>query len=391
MILLSNMPLKMNLFRLIILALLNLVGNSLVIGDNDYLDSFLSEAVCEKQRLFNDQRYPNVVVTTRGTVLSVWGNNGVVVRRSEDGGRSWGPKITVANAGYHGGGTTVDGKSGDILVFVEARQPPAPLTIYRSQNDGRSWQAQSTIIEKDKAGNSPSMHMNEHGIMLQRGPHKGRLLRPSRYYGPNGGKDEWPLQYTNAIYSDDGGRSWKTSDPFPEKGTGEAALLELSDGRIYYNSRLHWAKRPSNKRRREAWSNDGGVSWKNWRIIDVLPDGDQGRTYGCMGGLIRLPLENRDILIFSNLDTSASYRERISVWASFDSGKTWPVKRLVDAGRSGYSSLAVGRNKTPSAGWIYLFYEHDPIKGAHIARFNLTWLLGGIATGDGVVPKLISN
>ena len=209
-----------------------------------------------------------------------------------------------------------------------------------------------------------------------------------RYYGPNGGEAEWSQQYTNAIYSDDGGKSWKTSKPFPENGTGEAALVELSDGRIYYNSRVHWSKRPRNKRRREAWSDDGGVTWKDWRIIDVLPDGDQGRTYGCMAGLTRLPLADRDILIFSNLDTDASHRERVSVWASFDGGKTWPVKRLVDAGRSGYSSLAVGRGNSPSAGWIYLFYEHDPFKGAHMARVNLAWLLGGKATGNGIIPKL---
>ena len=110
-----------------------------------------------------------------------------------------------------------------------------------------------------------------------------------------------------------------------------------------------------------------------------------------MGGLTRLPLEDRDILIFSNLDTDASYRERISVWASFDGGKTWPVKRLVDAGRSGYCSLAVGRDQTPSAGWIYLLYEQDPIKGGHMARFNLAWVLGGEATGDGALPNLMNK
>jgi sialidase-1 len=66
-----------------------------------------------------------------------------------------------------------------------------------------------------------------------RGPHKGRLLRPTRYYGPKDGEENWPRQYTNAIYSDDGGQSWKTSEPFPEKGTGEAALVELADGRVY--------------------------------------------------------------------------------------------------------------------------------------------------------------
>ena len=209
------------------------LASALAVEVADGLEAFLGKPVFEKQRLFDDQRYPNVVVTTRGTVLSVWGNDGVVVRRSEDGGRTWGGVITVSEKGYHGGGTTVDENSGDLLVFVEDRQPPAPLTVYRSRDDGRTWQTQVTVIEKDLNGNIPSMHMNEHGVTLRHGKHKGRLLRPTRYYGPNGGGVEWPLQYTNAIYSDDGGKSWKTSRPFPEKGTGEATLVELSDGRIY--------------------------------------------------------------------------------------------------------------------------------------------------------------
>ena len=65
------------------------------------------------------------------------------------------------------------------------------------------------------------------------------------------------------------------------------------------------------------------------------------------------------------------------------------VKRLVDPDRSGYSSLSVGRHGTPSEGWIYLHYEHDPFKGSHIARFNLSWILQGALTGDGALTEVV--
>lgn len=351
------------------------------------LKAFLASPSLEIQQVFKGERFPNVVVTMKGTVLVTWGNAQVRARRSEDGGKTWGDDIIIAKPGFQGGGTTVDEVSGDILVFVEEKHPPAPLTVYRSQDDGLTWVAEKPVIYADSKGNMPSMHMNEHGITLRHGKHAGRLIRASRYYGKRNHKDEWPNHYTNAIYSDDRGKTWHTSDPFPENGTGEATIAELSDGRLYYNSRVHWQERPKNTRRRHAYSDDGGQTWKDWQIVEVLPDGHQHRSYGCMGGLVRLPVKGQDILIFSNIDTKAAKRERGTVWASFDGGKTWPVKRLVVAGAHGYSSLSVGRPVTPSEGWIYLNYEGEPKEGSMVARFNLSWLLDGESTGDGSVPS----
>lgn len=351
------------------------------------VDSFLGKPEMEMQQVFQDERFPNIVVTMKGTVLATWGNKSIRARRSEDGGKTWGPEITIANPGFQGGGTTVDEKTGDILAFVEDHHPPAPLTLYRSRDDGKSWQAEKVTVHPDSKGNMPSMHMNEHGITLRHGEHKGRLLRPARYYGKKNDRTEWPNHYTNAVYSDDGGKNWQTSEPFPENGTGEATVAELSDGRIYYNSRVHWQDRPKNTRRRSAWSEDGGQTWKNWQIVNILPDGHQHRSYGCMGGLVRLPVERQDILIFSNIDTPNAKRERSTVWASLDGGKTWPAKRLVYEGASAYSSLTAGRPGTPSEGWIYLHFEGGPSGGSQVARFNLPWLLAGETTGNGRVPE----
>lgn len=352
---------------------------------------FLSTAGFSMQQVFKGERFPNIVVGVDGTVLALWGSSFIRVRRSEDGGATWGPEIIISKPGFQGGGATVDETSGKIFAFVEQGHPPAPISVHCSEDHGKSWQKIDATIHKDALGNMPSMHMNEGGITLRHGAHAGRLIRPARSYAGGNKHSEWPNHYTTAIYSDDGGQVWHTSAPFPENGTGEAAIAQLSDGRLYYNSRVHWEKRPDNTRRRCAWSTDGGQTWKDWQLVKVLPDGRQDRSYGCMGGLTRLPIQGRDILLFSNLDTQSKNRERITVWGSFDGGKSWPIKRLVFDGPSSYSSMTAGRPHTPSEGWVYLQFEGGPGGGAQVARFNLSWLLGGSATGDGTIPMWIKT
>ena len=361
---------------------------SLAAGDSPAegkLKAFLGKSRLNITPVFKDGRFPNVVVTMKGTIVATWGSSNLRAKRSEDGGKTWGKDITIAKSGIHGGGTTVDETTGDILAFVEDKHPPAPLTVYRSKDDGKTWVAEPVKIHPDMKGKVPSMHMNEHGITLRRGKHKGRLLRPSRNYGKgNRPVSLFPTHYANAIYSDDGGKTWRTSNPFPENGTGEACVAELSDGRIYYNSRRAWAPQGKSPLRRwAAWSSDGGATWEDVKFCKALPDGPQNTSYGCMGGLVRLPIKGKDILIYSNCDSPGG-RKRGTVWASFDGGKTWPVTRLVYEDDFAYSSLNAGRPGTPSEGSVYLHFESG---GSKVACFNLSWLLAGKATGDGAIPK----
>jgi sialidase-1 len=208
--------------------------------------------------------------------------------------------------------------------------------------------------------------------------------------GPQNSNDVvWrPYHYSTALISDDHGKTWQTTNPFPVLGTGEAAIAELSDGRLLYNSREHMSR----GNRFFATSYDGGSLWIEARRSGELPDGPRGTSYGLMGGMLRLPIAGRDILLYSSSDTEAGAmpaqtgasiaggREKITVWASFDGGQSWPVKRLVYDGPSAYSNLGVGRSGTPSEGRIFVIFEGGPA-GSHaavqVASFNLAWLLDG--------------
>ena len=355
------------------------------------MDALLGEPefeMHEMQNMFDSGRAPNVVVATDGTVLATWGTGHFQVRRSEDGGKTWGEPITIAKPGSQGG-MTVDETSGDILAFTATNR-----FLYRSTDHGRTWEIQDTVVHADKNGNIPEMPMAEHGVTLRHGQHKGRLLRTARWIAGSDEPTNWPRHYNTAVYSDDGGKTWHTSTPFPAMGTGEGTLTELSDGRIYYNSRRHWTPKGINPYMRwTAWSYDGGATWEDLSMSRILPDGSLDGFGGCHAGLARLPVRGRDILLYSNCDSPAG-RKDMTVWASFDGGKTWPVKRQVFQGPSAYSSITAGRPGTPSEGWFYILFEGGQshrYEGGYLAQFNLNWLLEGEKIGDGELPTWIEQ
>ena len=53
--------------------------------------------------------------------------------------------------------------------------------------------------------------------------------------------------------------------------------------------------------------------------------------------------------------------------------------------------MTSGRPDTQSEGWIYLLYEGGKEGGGTLARFNLSWVLDGEATGDGKVPDWVEG
>jgi sialidase-1 len=312
---------------------------------------------------------------------------GNTCRRSADGGATWGPDIEIGPEAKSGN-AVLDETSGDLL-FTD----PGAGWLYRSRDNGLTWAREECTVLPDGFGLAPKREgvaAMQDGVTLAFGPKKGRLLMPARIMGLKNSNDvPWrPYHYSTALYSDDGGKTWQTSKPFPVMGTGEATLAELSDGSVLYNSREHMSRGG----RFFAWSQDGGDLWIDAARRPDLPDGVRGTSYGCKGGMVRLPIAGRDVLVTSNLDSDSGEmpkqvgastskgRERVTVWASFDGGKTWPAKRLVYDGPSAYSELAAGRPGTPSQGRVTLLFEGGPkdcYEAVQAVTFNLSWLLEG--------------
>ena len=336
----------------------------------------------EIQDLFTAVRIPNIVVTPDGTVLA-FAQSGRLVRRSADGGRTWRPAREVGPDA--GGSALVDTVTGDIML-VRAKGG----YLWRSRDQGKTWAREPIVIRPDAVRHGTPDNVpvqttcSESGLTLLHGKHRGRLLMPARIQPPGGNNDQqwWPYNHNTAIYSDDRGRTWQTSGPV-QSGTGEGTLAELSDGTIYYNSRSHMS---IDHRRRIAWSYDGGHMWTDWHVCEHLREVGEPfyfkygtkPSYGCNAGLVRMPLEatdGKDVLLFSTPDNPGASRIRMTVWASFDGAKTWPVKRTVHEGPSAYSSLAADKD-----GAVFLLFERGEEKlyeRIAVARFNLQWLTHG--------------
>jgi sialidase-1 len=358
------------------------------------LEAFMDQPMFAMQELFQGRGGRNIVTARDGTVLAI---HGKTARRSADGGKTWSDAAEIGPDA--GGNAIVDEKTGCIMLV----NPTGHRWI--SEDAGLTWTREEIKVLPNKMGHGAGgKDLNagcfQPGVTLQFGKHQGRLIMPVRW-SPSNALMWRPVIYNTAIYSDDRGKTWQTTNPFPVLGTGEAGLAEVSDGRILYSSREHMTR----GNRFFAWSYDGGERWLNFWRSEILPDGARGSSYGCMGGLIRLPVKGRDILIYSNLDSgggvtprieragasSGGGREKITVWASFDGGETWPMKRLVFDGPSAYSNLAVGRKGTPSEGMMYLAFEGGKhmYAGVQVAVFNLSWLLQGEKTGAGDVPPWV--
>ncbi|MFF4694274.1 exo-alpha-sialidase [Streptomyces chattanoogensis] len=350
-------------------------------------------------------RIPAIVKTRRGTVLAFAegrvhdcgdaGDIDLVLKRSTDGGRTWGP-LQVIN---HGDGDThgnpaplVDRRTGRIVIaetYNKGRTDglscdvPCDRTphLQYSDDDGATWSAPRDLTPTIRPPEWNSWYATGpvHGIQLTRGRHAGRLV-----VGINAesyAQGRVTENHAALVHSDDSGRTWKVGalDTWPIAGDGtfrqkpsEMTLLERTDGSIYVNGREQDGTDLGH--RTAAVSRDGGDSFTG--PFRAIPD-----LYSPMvqASALRLPRSraagrgHTRTLFAAPADPDR--RRTMTIRSSWDEGRTWEgVDRgaRVTTDWSGYSDMAA---LSPDVtGLLYEGGKADAREEIRFVRFTEEWL-----------------
>ena len=316
-------------------------------------------------------RIPGIVVTTKGTVLAYcearkgdrgdWGTIDILLRRSADGGKTWGPRMKIAavegphrknpvalaqglarpeDVTYNNPVAIVDRKTGAVHFLFNLEYMRA--FYMRSDDDGRTFskpvEITATFEEFRREYDWKVLATGPgHGIQLS----SGRLLVPVWLSTGTGGHAHRP-SVVSVIHSDDRGRTWRRGEiAVPNTAEwvnpSETVPLELADGRVMLNARSE----SKAQRRLIIYSRDGATGWSEPKFQPELLEPI------CMGSTVRLskkPSQDRNRILFANPDNlgradgkevpgTGRDRRNLTVKLSYDEGATWPVAKPLAAWR----------------------------------------------------------
>ena len=264
----------------------------------------------------------------------------ILINRSTDGGHTWSEPYTLVEGQGVGKGfgdcalVRTNDEGGLLAAFVGGcgfwqGRPENPLHAYiaRSYDNGQTWTAPKDITDElygAKCNNEVSrawwsaFFASGNGLLTS----TGRIM----FVLAVRDTEEWAA-CNYAVYSDDNGETWRISGRASQRGD-EAKVVELADGNILMSIRHEG----------ERWYNiseDGGVTWQP----ETSAWSDLMAT-ACNGDIIRYPSdEGRSVLLHSL--PGPEKRENVTVYVSYDEGKTWPVSKCVVPYASAYSSLCI--------------------------------------------------
>lgn len=342
-------------------------------------------------------RIPSLLTTSKGSLLAFserrlglhdHAQNDIVLRRSSDEGKTWGPEIVVFEDGMNSinDPLTVQLADGRIMMmfarFPYGRHARASgwikmadtgyddpkvnvLTFTTvSEDDGLTWSKPKDISKSAKAEHWLNANTPGAMIQLKKGPHKGRIVASLWGAVPVKGEDgkikrSWEIV---AVYSDDNGETWKRTESLddPEKGfPNECQVVEASNGDLVIISRNQGGV----ALRKKSVSKDGGETWSTITTDPTLP------SVACMGSVISGPVKADGSWDLYASFPSAQGRKNGQIAVSTDHGKSFQIKKIV-TGPFAYSATQI----SPDGKSLYCLYETAGYKEQRLLSIPLSSL-----------------
>lgn len=331
-------------------------------------------------------RIPAVVTTKRGTIIAIsearkdgcsdTGNIDLVMKRSKDGGKTWGKLEVIWDDGPNTCGNpspVVDRTTGDIFllstwnlgsdpepkIIEQTSQDTRRVFVMKSEDDGVTWSKPDEITKDVKLSDWTWYATGPgSGIQIRGGEFKNRLVIACDHIEAHTKK-----YYSHVIYSDDHGKSWHLGGSTPKDQVNECEVVELSDNSLMLNMRNYDR---SKNTRQIAYSMDGGNSWENMKHHESLIEPI------CQASTLHMDFRNQDMLLFLN---PADKKKRINMTLklSMDDGKTWPITKSIHPGPSAYSDLTKINKR--QVGLLYEAGNENPYEGIVWETVNLKDLL----------------
>lgn len=340
-------------------------------------------------------RIPAIVALPDGDLLAFcegrvnnagdFGDINIVMKRSRDGGKTWGrmqvivdndslqagnpaPVVDLADPRYPNGRlflfyNTGNNHEGEIRKGHGVRE----VWYITSADGGLKWDAPvniTTQVHRPKQPQTnPAYNFAEdwrsyanapgHAMQFSTGKFKGRIFVPANH-SAGAPQPDFRDYAAHGYYTDDHGKTFHLGESVAIPGSNESTATELSDGRLMMNIRN---QRGDIRQRIVAISNTGGASWDTVYFDPNLPDPV------CEGSILTIDKANgKNVLAFVNA-AHTDRRDNLTLRISYDDGRTWkdtiPIDRSTDnaENHTAYSDLVMVDRQT-----VGILYERDNYK-----------------------------
>jgi sialidase-1 len=332
-------------------------------------------------------RIPAIIKAPNGDLLAFcegrvngagdFGNIKVVLKTSSDDGKTWSALQIVAS-----NDTLQAGNPAPVVDLTDPRFPKGRIFLFyntgnghegelrrghghrdvlfkTSIDNGKTWSEPTDITLQVNRINQPQLNplwnfkedwrsyanTPGHALQFEHGKYNGRIYVAANHSSGDP-KPELRDYQAHGYFTDDHGATFHLSETVTFEGSNESTAAELSNNGLMMNSRNQ-----TGSYRIVSLSKDGGATWDTTFIDYNLPDPV------CEGSLLNIGTRNgKAVLAFCNNDSKIN-RDSLTLRVSFDEGKTWKKKFLIDPKNTAYSDIVKVSENT-----IGILYEADGYK-----------------------------